>query len=131
MTPTTATKPAEGQEQAFDDADYADPRLRLDQVNGKDVDKIAVRFGGSIDLTRKNPEHVALFRKLVLGKEIDLADLLPLTGRVTNQTNRQRLSPDGFVTDLVQTAVITVTDIGGFAGDPRPDDDGHGDPAQE
>jgi hypothetical protein len=37
MTPTTATKPAEGQEQAFDDADYADPRLRLDQVNGKDV----------------------------------------------------------------------------------------------
>jgi hypothetical protein len=113
MTPVK-TPVAPDQEQAFDASAYADPRLRLDPVNGKDVDKIAVRFGGVIELTRSNPDHVEVFRKLVLGKEIDLAELLPLTGRVTNQQNRQRLSADGFVTDLVQTAVVTVTDIGGF-----------------
>jgi hypothetical protein len=121
MTPTTTTKPAPEQEAAFDAAAFDDPRLRLDYVDGKPVDKINVRFAGTIELTRSNPDHVELFRKLILGKEIDLAELLPLTGRVTNRQNRQRLSPDGYVTDLVQTAVVTVTDVGGF-GAATPDD---------
>jgi hypothetical protein len=119
MTPPTTTAPE--QEAAFDAGAYDDPRLRLDYVDGKPVDKINVRFAGTIELTRSNPDHVELFRKLILGKEIDLAELLPLTGRVTNRQNRQRLSPDGYVTDLVQTAVVTVTDVGGF-GVATPDD---------
>jgi len=119
------------QTQAFDDADYADPRLRLDQVDGKDVNKISVRFSGTVELTRTNPDHVALFRRLVLGKEIDVAELLAPTGRVVGRQNRQVLGSDGYVTDLVQTAVVSVTNIGGFAADPKPGDDGYDDPGQE
>ena len=114
---------------AFNPNDYADPRLRLDQVDGKEVTGIRVKFSGTITLDRKNPAHVALYRRLALGKELS-ADELPLGLRVAGRHNLQKVDEDGYVTDLLQTCVLQVTDLaGGF--DPRPGDDTYGDPGQE
>lgn len=132
MTPTTATAPE--QEQAFDAGAYDDPRLRLDYVDGKRIDEISIRFSGTVKLTRTNPEHVELYRRLALGKEVDFADMPPLAGIVTNKPSRQVRDGNGYVSDVHQTAVVTITDVGGFgaetaaSGDPDPDDDdGDGD----
>lgn len=115
MTPTT-TPVSPDQEPAFDAAQFDDPALKLEYVDGKKVDKISVRFAGTVELTRSNPEHVALYRRLALGKEIDFADMPQLSGMVTNKPNRQVRDGNGYVSDVHQTAVITITDIGGFAG---------------
>lgn len=109
----TKTAPAE-QESAFDAGAYDDPRLRLDYVDGKRVDRISIRFAGTVDLDRTNPDHVDLYRRLTLGKEVDFADMPPLGGRVSNKPNRQVRDKEGYVGDVAQTAVITITDIGGF-----------------
>jgi hypothetical protein len=126
MTPTKTAPPAE-QEAAFDAAQFDDPALKLEYVDGKKVDKISVRFAGTVELTRSNPEHVALYRRLALGKEIDFADMPQLSGMVTNKPNRQVRDGNGYVSDVHQTAVVTITDIGGFAGAAttasEPDDD--------
>jgi hypothetical protein len=81
---------AEGQEQVVDPAAYDDPRLKLDDVDGKRVDRISIRFSGTVDLERSNPEHVAKFRSLKLG----------------------------YVGYDAQTVVVKVTDIGGFGASP-------------
>jgi hypothetical protein len=117
MTPTTATKPAEGQEQAFDAGAYDDPRLRLDYIDGKRIDEISIRFAGTVKLTRGNPDHVELYRRLALGKEIDFADMPPLSGIVTNKPSRQVRDANGYVADVHQTAVVTITDVGGFGAE--------------
>lgn len=56
----------------FDARDYSDPRLSLDQIDDKDVDKIRIEFSGSVMLDRKNPEDVALMRSLHLGQSLEL-----------------------------------------------------------
>lgn len=56
----------------FDARDYSDPRLTLDQIDDKDVDKIRIEFSGSVMLDRKNPEDVALMRGLHLGQSLEL-----------------------------------------------------------
>ena len=122
---TTAT-----QTSAFNANDYTDPRLRLPQVDGKDVTEIRVKFSGTITLERNNPFHVALYRRLALGKELS-ADDLPLGLRVAGRHNLQKVDADGYVTDLLQTCVLQVTDLAGGFVDPRPGDDTYGDPAQE
>jgi hypothetical protein len=124
VTPTKTAPPE--QEAAFDAGAYDDPRLRLDYVDGKRVDRISIRFAGTVDLDRTNPDHVDLYRRLTLGKEVDFADMPPLGGRVSNKPNRQVRDKEGYVGDVAQTAVITITDIGGFgqtAADPDPEPD--------
>jgi hypothetical protein len=113
MTPTK-TAAAPEQEQAFDAGAYDDPRLRLDYVDGKRIDEISIRFSGTVKLTRGNPDHVELYRRLALGKEIDFADMPPLSGMVTNKPSRQVRDANGYVADVHQTAVVTITDVGGF-----------------
>lgn len=112
------------QEQAFDAGKYDDPALALDRVDGKAVDGIAIRFSGTVTLDRKNREHVALYRKLILGREVDLGELMPLTGRVVNKPTRQVLDANGYVSDVAQAAVIKVTDVGGFAPVKAPEPSG-------
>lgn len=56
-----------------------------------------------------------LYRSLTLGKEIDLGDLAPVTARVTGKRDRQILDKEGYLSDLGQIVVLTITDVGGFA----------------
>lgn len=100
------------QTQVLDPSAYDDPALRIPKVDGKKVDKISVRFSGTVELDRLNPEHVAFFRDtLKLGKEIDLADL---SGVVQQKPPRQVATKDGYAGDVKQTAVVKIHTIGGF-----------------
>jgi hypothetical protein len=59
MTPTTQTAPE--QEQAFNDADYADPRLRLDQVAWGEI---LTRNGADYGVWRPNDWRERIIREL-------------------------------------------------------------------
>lgn len=56
----------------FDPADYRDPSLALPQIDGHDIDRIAVQFTGEIMLDRSDKDHVALWRGMKLGREVEL-----------------------------------------------------------
>jgi hypothetical protein len=56
----------------FDKSQYNDPKLYLDKVDEKDVDKIRVDFSGSVMLDRRNPRDVEFMRQLALGKKVQL-----------------------------------------------------------
>jgi hypothetical protein len=128
------TDPAGAQTEAFPASDYDNPALRLPYVDGHKIDKISVRFAGSVDLDRTNPDHVELIRALNIGADVAFEKMPPLAGYVSSKPPRSVRSGDGYRADVAQTTVITITDIGGFGAaaaakpgpravpDPEPDD---------
>jgi len=56
----------------FDRAAYQAPGLRIDEVDGQEVDKIWLRFSGKVALDRTDPKDVALFNRVRLGKGLEL-----------------------------------------------------------
>lgn len=125
--PATTPKETPEQTEAFDPTEYDDPRLRLDQVDGKDVDEIAIRFSGTIELNRKSPEAVELYRRFQLGHKVDLSDLTPMFGMVVGRNDRQMLDAHGYVSNVGQTVVVRITDVGGFVSAEPAGDDENGD----
>lgn len=113
MTPR-AKKPAAEQEAAFDASEYDDPELRLDYIDGKPVDRIVVRFAGSVELDRRNRECVELFRRFQLGHRIDFNAMPPLSAVVKQKPSRQVTDAAGTVGDVVTTAVLSIDTIGGL-----------------
>jgi hypothetical protein len=65
------TPPAEG-DGLFDRSQYEREDLAIPKVDNQPIDKIAVKFAGRVMLDRSDPADVALFNKLVLGKEVEL-----------------------------------------------------------
>lgn len=107
--PPTKTKPETSE--LFDGAEYDDPKLRLPYVDEKPVDKISIRFSGTVDLDRMNPDHVELYRRFTLGHKIVLGDV---AGIVLNKPSRQVRDKEGYVSDVAQTAVLSVESVGGI-----------------
>lgn len=65
--------PADPDGQAlFDRGAYQAPELRIDQVDGQEVDKIAIKFTGRVTLDRTDPQDVALFNRIRLGRDVEL-----------------------------------------------------------
>lgn len=56
----------------FDRSQYEREDLAIPKVDNQPIDKIAVKFAGRVMLDRSDPADVALFNKLVLGKEVEL-----------------------------------------------------------
>lgn len=56
----------------FDTNEYRDPALALPQIDGHDIDRIAIKFSGEIMLDRSDKDHVALWRRIRLGQKIEL-----------------------------------------------------------
>lgn len=56
----------------FDASDYDREDLALPKVDGHPIDRISVAFNGEIMLDRSNPDHVQLWRRLLIGKEVEL-----------------------------------------------------------
>ena len=56
----------------FDRDAYQAPGLRIDQVDGQEVDKIKIKFSGSVSLDRTKANDVSLFNRIRLGKEVEL-----------------------------------------------------------
>jgi hypothetical protein len=69
---TTTQAPASEEQEAGtqpDRSQYDKPGLRLAKIDGKSVDRIAIKFSGQVMLDRSDPADVKLFRDLELGKQ--------------------------------------------------------------
>lgn len=79
-----------GQKTLLDRSQYDREDLAIPKVDGQGVDRIAVAFAGEIMLDRSEPNDVALYNKLTLGKDVELR----VAGRVNGTgakgaTNRE------------------------------------------
>lgn len=124
MTPRK--KATAEQEAAFDASQYDDPELKLDYIDGKPVDRIVVRFAGSVELDRHNRESVELFRRFQLGHRIDFNQMPPLSAVVKQKPSRQVTDASGTIGDVVTTAVLSIDTIGGLGSPVKEAADGDG-----
>lgn len=56
----------------FDRSAYQAPELRIDEVDGQEVDKIWLKFSGRVALDRTKAADVAIFNRARLGAELEL-----------------------------------------------------------
>lgn len=59
-------------ETLFDATDYEREDLQIPKVDGETIDKIRVKFSGSVMLDRSAPADVALYNRLQLGQDVEL-----------------------------------------------------------
>jgi hypothetical protein len=110
VDPMTTTNDGTTDEEAaagdglFDKADYTDPKLYLDQVDEKDVDKIRLDFSGSILLDRRNPDDVEFMRGLKLGQDVTLK----VEAAVSSKRHGYTTGRDGDLDAVVYTAGFRV-----------------------
>jgi hypothetical protein len=91
----------------FDARDYTDPRLALDQIDEKDVDKIRLEFSGSVMLDRKSPEDVALMRSLKLGKALELR----VAATVSSKKHGYTTGKEGDLDAIVYTGGLKIDTV--------------------
>lgn len=51
---------------------YDDPQLRIDGLDGYQINRIALKLGGTPDLDRSSTDDVELYRDLKLGQRVRL-----------------------------------------------------------
>lgn len=86
----------------FDRSKFETEELALPKVDDQTIDRISVKLTGEIMLDRSDPADVALFRKLKLGKEVELR----LAGKVTGSGGRGNTNRDGDLDVVVGTKTI-------------------------
>ena len=91
----------------FDRAAYQAPGLRIDEVDGQEVDKIWLRFGGKVALDRTNPKDVALFNRVRLGKELELR----VAGKGQAVSTKHTTSRGGDLDAVVGERTLDITDV--------------------
>lgn len=88
----------------FDPADYRDPTLALPQIDGHDIDRIAVQFSGEIMLDRSDRDHVALWKRIKLGQNVELW----VEAKGTGFAGKGATSKDGDLDVVVAKRTVTV-----------------------
>jgi hypothetical protein len=96
-----------GGENLFNPRAYDDPALQLPMVDGQGIDKIALKFSGTIRLDRSKPDDVALFRRLKLGKDIDVK----LEGKVVGSNTTGATNKDGDLDVVVGSKTLDIHTI--------------------
>lgn len=104
-TPTPPVDPPDGA--LFEKADYNDPRLALDTVDDKDVDKIQLEFSGSVMLDRRDPADVAVMRDLALGKSLELR----VAATVKSKKHGYTTGKEGVLDAVVYTGGLKVDTV--------------------
>lgn len=56
----------------FNAADYEREELAINKIDGNQIDRIAIKFAGTVFLDRSDPADVALYNKLRLGNDVTL-----------------------------------------------------------
>lgn len=117
----------------FDASHYDDPELAIPKVDGQGIDKIRVAFTGSVMLDRSDPRDVALFRKLKLGKEVELRVAGKIAKTATGWTTNREGDLDAVVGERTcKIDTVWVLDPENLAGVARTsDDEEDGEPEQE
>lgn len=102
----TATETDEGAKSTglFDASRYDSPELQITKVDGQGIDKIRIAFTGSIMLDRSDPRDVALFNKLILGKDVELR----CAGEVVRTATGWTTNRDGDLDAVVGERTIKV-----------------------
>lgn len=106
--PLTPPDPdANGQTRAFDPAMFEDPSLRIDKIDEKNVQAIAIAFSGRTMLDRTAEADVRLWNRLTIGSDVELrvsAKVVGLSGK--GATNRE-----GDLDVLVGTRLVKIDTI--------------------
>jgi hypothetical protein len=81
-------------------------RVPFPKADGKEVNRLLVRLGGSIELNRNDPEHVALIESLELGRMQALTVTASVDGK--GQSFRQDAMGEEIVTHTVALRIHDV-----------------------
>lgn len=81
----------------FDSSDYEREDLAIAKVDGEGIDKIRVKFSGSVMLDRGAPADVALYNALRLGREVELRCAGKVSGVSTGWTTNREGDLDAVV----------------------------------
>lgn len=57
---------------AFDRSQYEREDLQIPKVDGQSIDRIALKFSGTVFLDRSEPSDVAVYNALRLGRDIEM-----------------------------------------------------------
>lgn len=77
----------------FESSIYDDPQLAIPGMDGFQINRIAVKVGGTPDLDRSNPDDVNLYRDLKLGQRVRFL----VEGYVVDTGGKATLTDDGKV----------------------------------
>jgi hypothetical protein len=97
----------------FDRAIYERADLAIHKVDDQQIDKIRVKFGGSILLDRSDPADVALYNKLTLGKPVELR----VAGTVAHSGTGYTTNRDGDLDAIVGERSVKVETV--WVSDPE------------
>jgi hypothetical protein len=94
-------------EALFDRSMYDREDLAIPRVDEQQVDKIRVKFGGSILLDRSDPADVSLYNKLTLGKPVELR----VAGTVAHSGTGYTTNRDGDLDAIVGERSVKVETV--------------------
>jgi hypothetical protein len=112
-TDETADEPAAELEpnpdagELFDRSHYDREDLAIPAVDGEGIDRIRIRFTGSVMLDRSAPADVALFNRLRLSKEVELR----VAGRVSGVSTGYTTGKDGDLDAVVGERTVKVETV--------------------
>lgn len=106
-TPAGTDENEDNGDALFNARDYSDPRLTLDQIDDKDVDKIRLEFSGSVMLDRKDPNDVALMRSLHLGQSLELR----VAATVSSKKHGYTTGKEGDLDAIVYTGGLKIDTV--------------------
>lgn len=105
---TAGTEPDEPQDgELFNASDYDREDLAIAKVDGNQIDRIKIKFAGSVMLDRSNPADVALFNRLRLNQELELR----VAGKVTGIGTGFTTGKDGDLDATVGSKTIKVDTV--------------------
>lgn len=101
------TPPAADGGALFDKSQYEREDLQISKIDGQSVDKIRVKFSGSVMLDRSDPADVALYNRLLLGEDCELR----VAGNVSGSGGGKTTNKDGDLDAIVGQKTVTVDTV--------------------
>lgn len=91
----------------IDRSQYEREDLAIAKVDGNAIDRIRIAFSGTVSLDRSEPADVALYNRLVLGREVTLM----VEGRASGTGAKEATGRDGDLDVIVGQKTVTVTTV--------------------
>jgi hypothetical protein len=107
MEAATATRPQTEPEAPAEKPAVPPEQLALPKIDGQSVDRIEIKFSGSIRLDRSDPADVALYRRFMLGKEVDLR----IVGTAAGKDHKISYDEDCYPGEVTGIAKLKLTSV--------------------
>lgn len=102
-----ADEPAADETALFDRSQYEREDLQIPKVDGQSIDRIAIKFSGTVFIDRSDPNDVALYNKLVLQRDVTLM----VEGRCSGTGAKGATDRDGELDVIVGEKSVRVTTV--------------------